>query len=311
MPLYTDIASLSQTPASNAADGTTDAPSTIDNNMNLLASFIARLRDGVNFTVGAITAALGYTPVQQGTGTGQGSNVVKIGWSGATNKLQVQVDSTNFATIWPIDVAGNANTLGSIGPAEFVRRGTTNAMGLTWDSANGWVYPTVDGLPQSSYTVWGKIPDRPTNLSQFSNGPGYITSAYAVQKGGAVQSMQNIGSSGLSVFLSGYGDVAWTVNPSDARLKKGIAPSTEDSLSKIERIEFKQFRFRQDVTSLPVDDGRLHKLGVIAQELEAIDPDWVNNAGTWKAPDQQALLYAALHAVKQLSARVVALEGRA
>lgn len=51
MPLYTDIASLSQTPASNAADGTTDAPSTIDNNMNLLASFIAQLRDGVGFTI--------------------------------------------------------------------------------------------------------------------------------------------------------------------------------------------------------------------------------------------------------------------
>lgn len=52
MPLYTDIASLSQTPASNAADGTTDAPSTIDNNMNLLASFIAKLRDGSGFATG-------------------------------------------------------------------------------------------------------------------------------------------------------------------------------------------------------------------------------------------------------------------
>lgn len=314
MPLYTDIASLSQTPASNAADGTTDAPSTIDNNMNLLASFIARLRDGVNYTAGAIATALGYTPVQQGTGTSQLSNVIKIGWS-AASKLRVQVDASDFGETWPISVTGNAATVGSLAPAEFVRRTTGNAMTLTWDGPNDYVFMAVDGIPKSAYTLWGRIPDRPTNLSQFTNGPGYQTAAqvsgFAVQKGGAVQSMQNIGSSGLSAFISGYGDVAWSVTPSDARLKEGISPSTEDSLSKIERIDFKQFRFRQDVTETPVDDGRLHKLGVIAQELESIDPDWVNNAGTWKAPDQQALLYAALHAVKQLSARVVALEGRA
>lgn len=47
MALYTTLASLSQTPASNAADGATDAPSTIDNNMNLLASFTAQLRDSL------------------------------------------------------------------------------------------------------------------------------------------------------------------------------------------------------------------------------------------------------------------------
>ena len=47
MALYTTLASLSQTPASNAADGATDAPATIDNNMNLLASFTAQLRDSL------------------------------------------------------------------------------------------------------------------------------------------------------------------------------------------------------------------------------------------------------------------------
>lgn len=50
MALYTTLASLSQTAASNAADGTADAPSTIDNQLNLLASFIAQLRDGSGFT---------------------------------------------------------------------------------------------------------------------------------------------------------------------------------------------------------------------------------------------------------------------
>jgi hypothetical protein len=52
LPLLTTLASLSQTPASNAADGTVDAPSTLDNQVNLLASFIALLRDGSGLTTG-------------------------------------------------------------------------------------------------------------------------------------------------------------------------------------------------------------------------------------------------------------------
>lgn len=52
MALYTTLASLSQTAASNAADGSVDAPSTIDQQTNLLASFIAQLRDGNGFATG-------------------------------------------------------------------------------------------------------------------------------------------------------------------------------------------------------------------------------------------------------------------
>lgn len=53
MPLYAGLSTLSQTAASNAADGSADAPSTIDQQTNLLASYIAQLRDGNGFTTGA------------------------------------------------------------------------------------------------------------------------------------------------------------------------------------------------------------------------------------------------------------------
>jgi len=52
MALYSTLASLSQTAASNVADGAVDAPSTIDQQTNLLASFIAQLRDGNGLTTG-------------------------------------------------------------------------------------------------------------------------------------------------------------------------------------------------------------------------------------------------------------------
>jgi hypothetical protein len=55
-----------------------------------------------------ITAALGYTPVQQGGGAGQLTNKLYMGWS--SSGLLLQIDVTNFANTWPISVSGNAAT---------------------------------------------------------------------------------------------------------------------------------------------------------------------------------------------------------
>jgi hypothetical protein len=55
-----------------------------------------------------ITDALGYTPVQQGGGTGQDNNKIYIGWLGSS--LGLQVDTTNFFSSWPISITGTATT---------------------------------------------------------------------------------------------------------------------------------------------------------------------------------------------------------
>jgi hypothetical protein len=44
-----------------------------------------------------IIGRLGYAPVQQGTGIGQRSNAIKIGWNGS--KLQLTVDTTDQGNI--------------------------------------------------------------------------------------------------------------------------------------------------------------------------------------------------------------------
>lgn len=75
-------------------------------------------------------ANLGYAPVQQGTGTGQMSNVVKIGWSGT--RLKATVDATdmgNFvfdgqlssASVNYAKSAGNADTLDGLHAASFIQ----------------------------------------------------------------------------------------------------------------------------------------------------------------------------------------------
>lgn len=324
MSINTTLAGLSTNPALNGPDGAVDPPSALDDQQRYHGSFIAQLRDGTGFSAGAAVAALGYTPVQQGTGTSQLTNAVKIGWSAST-QLRLQVDATDYGVNWPINITGNAATatnatnattaanasaLGGVAPTGYVKSNTGNVLGLTWDGANGWVYPTVDGTVQSSYTVWGKIPDRPTNLSQFTNGPGYQTAAqlisYAVQRENDIAQMGNLGTGGMFVRLNGGTILNWGVTVSDARLKENIKPTVQDSLSKVRAMSFKSFNF------LPGhDDGHEHKSGLIANDLEQIDPELVDDSGTYKQPRIWEHLCVALHAIQQLEAKVAALEARA
>jgi hypothetical protein len=56
--------------------------------------------EGVNAAdIATKQASLGYTPVQQGTGIGQGSNTIKIGYDGSNVKIKATVDVTDFGNI--------------------------------------------------------------------------------------------------------------------------------------------------------------------------------------------------------------------
>ena len=72
----------------------------------------------------SIATALGYTPIQQGGGTGQSTNKLYIGWTGS--QLALQVDTSNFGATWPINVSGSAATVGTITSGQ-----VTTALGYT------------------------------------------------------------------------------------------------------------------------------------------------------------------------------------
>ncbi|WP_422096343.1 tail fiber domain-containing protein [Variovorax sp.] len=323
MGINTTLASLSQNPALNGPDGASDPPAILDDGLRYALSFIAQLRDGVGFTPGI------NMPVKSSENSTGG---VSIGYSTSLSRFTIADGATVYAK-WPIDISGkadaagtadtattatNANSLGGVPANGFTLNLVpgNGPIGFRYETGAGYLVVRVDGNEFSGvwpiYVDWSRVNNRPTNLSQFSNGPGYQTasdvSGFAVQRIDQVTQLGNVGSTSLRANISGFGLVGWGVTPSDARLKKEIAPTREDSLHKISQIDFRQFRFRSDVTQEPIDDGRLHRLGVIAQELEMLDPAWVSDAGTWKTPDQQALIYAALHAIQQLRARVAVLE---
>jgi hypothetical protein len=97
----------------------------------------------------AFQTALGFAPVQQGTGTSQTGNAVKIGWS-AASALRLQIDSTDYGTTWPINIGGQAASISgnvTTGSATATYNGVNKPGSST---SNTWAQITING---TSYYV--------------------------------------------------------------------------------------------------------------------------------------------------------------
>lgn len=103
------------------------------------------------------STVLGWVPVQQGGGTGQGANKLYMGWDGVS-KLLLQVDTTNYGSTWPISISGDAATLGGRAPGNAsggipVSNGTAN-VNLNADMVDGFHAGNNAGqVPVSNGTV--------------------------------------------------------------------------------------------------------------------------------------------------------------
>jgi hypothetical protein len=126
MALFTTLAALSQTPGSNAPDGSVDAPSTIDDQMRSLASFIAIERDGGH---------------QWGSSVGGTANAITI----TVNGISSLVAGQTFKFVAPSANTGavtlNVNSLG----AKNVNKNGTTALAAGDIAALSTVTVTYDG----------------------------------------------------------------------------------------------------------------------------------------------------------------------
>lgn len=83
-----------------------------------------------------LQVSLGFTPVQQGGGIGQGSNKIRIGW-GSGSRLLLQVDNSNFNDTWPINISGTANITSSQVGSAIAGQGAGSVGTYSFLSPNG------------------------------------------------------------------------------------------------------------------------------------------------------------------------------
>lgn len=174
---------------------------------------------GANSAAGARTAlgaqaALGFTPVQQGGGGGQSTSKVYIGYRGSDGLLGLQVDATNFAGTWPINVSGtaavasNSNLLNGLSAAQIVASAPRGGVGVgqTWIGSglanNTWTTNST-GQPIFLAIVGGGICDIMIGVAGNTSAPVTVASSSssgsgvgAVIPAGCIYKYNNVGGTG-------------------------------------------------------------------------------------------------------------------
>ena len=206
MSLYTTLASLSQTAASNVADGSVDAPSTIDQQTNLLASFIAQIRDGNYTNVPPQTSvSLIYTSTTSVTLQGDGGGYLWINGanysvgSGVAKTLPTLTNSTvyNVYAFW----TGSAIDL-EFSTTAYV----ANANGIQQKSGD------------ATRTLVGRIRTNSTTTTyNTSSDAGVITYFNRKRRSvtQSIQSTQNTASTSDAAVLNGPTFISWGIDSAD------------------------------------------------------------------------------------------------
>ncbi|MEB0057321.1 tail fiber domain-containing protein [Variovorax sp. LG9.2] len=267
-----------------------------------------------NYTGTASAATLAAKASTLASGGGNGT-AMTFSWSGQSGTPAYAWGSNDGVNHYPwqpgnwsvnyANGSGYASNAGTVGGQSFPYTNPTNQPTYLWASNgsnnNFLVQPTAMAVNFANSC----------SLSNNTNSFQGAAPGYFVNNGNsAVVNMRNDGSTGLRVGIGGYGDVVWNVYGSDERLKENIVPSAQDSLALIKAIDFKSFQYKvlNPGTSEEwhIDDGHVHEHGVIAQQIQGLNAEWVNTEGTYLQPNVDTLLFSALKAIKQLEARLAA-----
>ena len=126
---------------------------------------------GGTITSSQVTTGLGFTPLQQGGGTGQGSNKIYIGWATTpATTLNLQIDSNNFGSTWPINISLNAATATTATTANALQ--TANSYQVTNLTSTGRIF-VANGTAAAPSIVFSG--DGATDTGIYWGGDGYIS----------------------------------------------------------------------------------------------------------------------------------------
>ena len=244
--------------------------------------------------------------VQQGTGTGQLNNTVKIGWNGV-GSLRAQVDATDFGTTWPISVSGSSTSV------------TTQTSGNT---AYAVVARASDGSFAASSISCGGLDAAGSSAGFFgyttSNGNGVVrtgtnnnacTPITTNGPNGTYHISFYYEGSNIGSVYGGTGSVNYNIT-SDYRLKENVIPLA-NALSIVEQIKAKSFNFIVEPDKT-YDGFIAHELAEVVPYAVTGEKDAVDEEGKIKPQqvDYSKLVALLVGAVQELSARITELENK-
>ena len=125
-----------------------------------------------------------------------------------------------------------------------------------------------------------------TAINFFAGGE---TSAMTIRTG-ETDCYQNLDMNGYSIL-----------NQSDIRLKENVSATPVTALDTIDRMRFVEFDWKED--------GRHDDLGLIAQELQKINPSMVVDTGEYLAVNTSKFIMYALKAIQELSQQIKEMKG--
>ena len=294
-------------------------------------------------------ANLGFTPVEQGGGTAQGTNKIHIGWNSPT--LRVQVDATDFGGTWPINISGTANPTSHTHDDRYYTETEINTLLAGKQAAGSYAaashthddrYYTeseidtkLSGLPVSGHThdatnITGKFTNFKFGFLTEAGFGGFETTTEigttVVSDAGrnsvpgvVLARWQRTNNSGVTstigtITSAGSGasttGVAYNTS-SDYRLKTNIEPLTA-AVARLLQIPVHRFNWLADPTAPKVDGFLAHEAQAIVPESVTGHKDEVDAEGKpiHQGIDQSKLVPLLVAAVQELAARVAALEAR-
>ena len=175
---------------------------------------------------GTVTSVSATSPL-----AATGSTAVNISMPPATASQNGYLLSTDFTTF-----NNKCNANGS------------NASGGAWNIS------ILGNAATASSVAWGSIPDRPTNLNQFTNGPGYLTSVSYEQVSGAPTKLGQFANDENFVddgYVGGYVNQYAVLKTGTQTLTTGNPTTTVPGYLRISNPTFSSYSFESGIYWAP------------------------------------------------------------
>jgi hypothetical protein len=267
-------------------------------------------------------AQLPYTPVQQGGGATQGTNIVKIGWANSAagaSTLHLQVDTTNFQDMWPITATSSSSVNNPNATSAVTQAGNIGGAFANW---TGSLVPAVQvdaSDNASAYMIWRATKWGERHIAAmhaYAGGTnGSIPIATMSLSGGTNQFQWN-----ASGTFMATGDIIAFY--SDERLKENFEQLT-GSLDVVKSLTGYRYNANTLAGSFGFDTTKV-QVGLKAQEVQKVIPEAVQaapfdvDASTGKSKSGEEYLTLKyerivphlIESIKELSAMVEKLQAR-